>query len=316
MRILVTGCCGFIGFHTTAKLLKKNYKIIGIDNLNNYYDKKIKVSRLKILKKNKNFLFYKKDLNSNLQKIFKKKIDSVINFSAQPGVRSSFLSPEKYLKNNITAYFNLLENCKKYNIKKIITASSSSVYGNSKYLPSRETNKLKPENFYALTKCSNEQMSEFYSRVFNLNITSLRYFTVFGPYGRPDMLIWKLCRNLFFKDKIYIHNFGKHKRDFTYIDDAVNMTLKVFRDKSLKNFNIFNICNSKPINLKNILKIFNKYKNLNNIKYISIQRGEVKDTYGSSSKFEKYFKKVKRTHIKKSISLTIEWFKNYHKIKK
>ncbi len=316
MKILVTGCCGFIGFHTAVKLLKKKYKIIGIDNLNNYYDKKIKLSRLKILKKNKNFLFYKKDLNSNLQNIFKKNINCVFNFAAQPGVRSSFHSPEKYLKNNIIAYFNLLENCKKYNIKKIITASSSSVYGNTNYLPSSEKNKLNPENFYALTKCSNEQMSEFYSRVFNLNIISLRYFTVFGPYGRPDMLIWKLCRNIFFKDKIYIHNFGKHKRDFTYIDDAVNMTLKVFNDKNLKNYNIFNICNSKPINLKDILKIFDNYKNLNNIKYISIQRGEVKDTYGSSLKFEKYFKKLKRTNIKKSINITIKWFKNYYKIKK
>ena len=316
MRILVTGCCGFIGFHITAKLLKQKYKIIGIDNLNSYYDKKIKISRLKNLKKNKNFLFYKIDLNSNLQKIFKKKIDCVFNFAAQPGVRSSFLNPEKYLKNNIVAYFNLLENCKKYNIKKIITASSSSVYGNTKYLPSGETNKLNPENFYALTKCSNEQMSEFYSRVFNLNITSLRYFTVFGPYGRPDMLMWKLCRNIFFNDKIYIHNFGRHKRDFTYIDDAVNMTLKVFRDKNLKNHNIFNICNSKPISLKNILKIFNDYKKLNNIKHITFQRGEVKDTYGSSVKFEKYFKKIKRTNLEKSINLTIESFKNYYKIKK
>ena len=159
-------------------------------------------------------------------------------------------------------------------------------------------------------------MSEFYSRVFNLNITSLRYFTVFGPYGRPDMLMWKLCRNIFFKDKIYIHNFGKHKRDFTFIDDAVNMTLKVFKDKNLKNYNIFNICNSKPISLKNILKIFNTYKNLNNIKHINFQRGEAKDTYGSSLKFEKYFKRIKRTNLEKSINLTIEWFKNYYKIKK
>ena len=316
MRILVTGCCGFIGFHTTAKLLKQKYKIIGIDNLNSYYDKKIKISRLNNLKKSKNFLFYKIDLNSNLKKIFRKKIDCVFNFAAQPGVRSSFLNPEKYFKNNILAYFNLLENCKKYNIKKIITASSSSVYGNTKYLPSSEIDELNPENFYALTKCSNEQMSEFYSRVFNLNITSLRYFTVFGPYGRPDMLMWKLCRNIFFKEKIYIHNFGKHKRDFTFIDDAVNMTLKVFKDKNLKNYNIFNICNSKPISLKNILKIFNAYKNLNNIKHINFQRGEVKDTYGSSLKFEKYFKRIKRTNLKQSINLTIEWFKNYYKIKK
>ena len=318
MNIFITGCCGFIGFSISKELLKNSKNnVVGLDNINNYYDQSLKYDRLKILKLKSNFKFFKKDQNSNLNKIFDKfKFDCVLNFAAQPGVRNSFSNPRKYLNNNISAYFNLLENCKKYQIKKVITASSSSVYGNTENLPSVESNKLKPENFYALTKCSNEEMSKFYSDIFNLNIISLRFFTVFGPYGRPDMLIFKLCQNLFMGKKINIHNKGNHRRDFTYIDDAVRMVIKIINDKKLKKFHIFNICCSKPIGIKKILKIFDNYKKLQNINYISFQQGEVKDTFGSNKKFVKYFKINKKTKIEKGIEFTIKWFRKYYKIKK
>jgi UDP-glucuronate 4-epimerase len=318
MHILVTGSCGFIGFSLSKKLLEnRKNNIVGLDNINDYYDISLKKNRLKVLKAYKNFKFYNKDLNSDLTKIFNsKRFDCIINLAAQPGVRNSFLYPKKYFNNNIKAFFNLLEYSKKFKVKKIITASSSSVYGDTKNIPSKEINKLKPENFYALTKCSNEQISKFYSNIFNLNIISLRFFTVFGPYGRPDMLIFKLCENLFFDKKINIHNRGNHKRDFTYIDDAVAMVIKLVKDKKLKRYHVFNICNSKPVSIKNILKIFNNYKKLSNINYIPFQKGEVKDTYGSNKKFEKYFKKSKKTEIENAIKLTINWFKSYYKIKK
>lgn len=319
MNIILTGCCGFIGYHLTKKILlnKRNY-IIGVDNINNYYSSNLKKKRLKELKNFKNFYFFKKDIRKGLDFLSyknKKKIDIIIHLSAQPGVRASFRNPETYFSNNILSFFNICEFAKKKNIKNILTASSSSVYGQIKDKASEEKDNAMPENFYALTKLCNEKFSEYYSRVFSLNITCVRFFTVYGPMGRPDMFIWKMCDNIFFNKKINIHNNGKHLRDFTYIDDAIAMLMKIIKNKNLKKFNIFNICNSRPEKLSKVLTIFKKIKKLRNINFIPFQKGEVKNTHGSNKKFTKKFGAIKSTSLEDGILRTVKWYKYYYKIK-
>ena len=226
--ILVTGCGGFIGFHLALYLLKKNFSVIGIDNLNNYYSKKLKIDRVKELKKfaskkNKKFSFFKFDLSKNkkLQKIFqKKKINQVVHLAAQAGVRYSLIQPEKYFTNNLLSFFNILEACKDNKIKKLIFASSSSVYGNSKKFKfSEKDNTDYPIQFYAATKKSNEVMAHAYSSLYKLKCFGLRLFTVYGPWGRPDMSIFMFTKNILKNKKIKVFNKGKHSRDFTYVDD-------------------------------------------------------------------------------------------------
>ena len=195
MKILVTGCAGFIGYHLCAELLKnKNYDIVGIDNINNYYSKNLKYLRLNQIKKFKNFDFYKIDISNyySLEKIFKnKKIDIIINLAAQAGVRYSLKHPREYISSNILGFYNILELSRVYNIKKIFYASSSSVYGEQKKFPLVESQKLNPKNIYSLTKKNNEDLAEMYKNYNGLKLVCLRFFTVYGEWGRPDMLMMK-----------------------------------------------------------------------------------------------------------------------------
>ena len=259
-KIIVTGCCGFIGFSLSKKLLgDKNIQIIGIDIINDYYDVNLKKQRLKLLKENKNFQFKKIDIkNYNLlEKIFKnKKIDIVYNLAAQAGVQYSIKNPKKYMDSNCVGFFNILELSRINSIKKIFYASSSSVYGDSKKFPVKENFDLNPKNFYGFSKKANEEMAAIYSRYYNIKIIGLRFFTVFGPWGRPDLVINKLIDS-FYKNKIfYLNNFGKHMRDFTYIDDVVNIIIKLSKSNKIKQKNdIFNICGSKPISLIHLVKL-------------------------------------------------------------
>ena len=230
MTILITGAAGFIGFHFAKYLLEKNITVLGIDNLNNYYSSKLKNIRLSILKKNKNFIFYKKDITEykKIKKIFiDHNITTIYHFAAQAGVRYSILHPRKYLDSNIKGFFNILEICKDFRIKKLYYASSSSVYGDLKTFPSNENFYTKPKNFYSFSKKTNEDMAEIYSRLYKFKAISLRFFTVFGEFGRPDMFIFKLL-DCFYKKKVFkLNNYGNHTRDFTYINDAVDMVLKI-----------------------------------------------------------------------------------------
>ena len=227
MKILVTGCAGFIGYHLCLKLLEKNkHKVYGLDNISNYYDVKLKNSRLKNLKEHPNkFYFHKIDI-ANFNKLknnFKKNnYDYVIHLAAQAGVRASIQKPSQYVRSNLTGFFNILEISKIFKIKHLVFASTSSVYGSTKKFPlSEDNNTDKPLSFYAATKKSNELMAYSYSNIHKLPCTGLRLFTVYGPYGRPDMSLFKFTKAIFNSNKIDLFNRGDHVRDFTYIDDVV-----------------------------------------------------------------------------------------------
>ena len=230
-NILVTGCAGFIGFSVSRYLLQKGYKIYGVDNLNNYYSVKIKKYRIQQLYKNKNFSFYKFDISDKkkILHLFKKiKIDKILHLAAQAGVRYSLERPQDYIKSNLNGFFNILQSCKDFKISKFVYASSSSVYGKTDKIPFKENqNTNDPEQLYAATKKSNEVIAQSYSNLFNLDITGLRYFTVYGPWGRPDMAIFSFVKNAIEKKKINIFNRGNHYRDFTFIDDVVKITSKI-----------------------------------------------------------------------------------------
>jgi len=319
MKFLITGCAGFIGFSITKRLLRKNTnEIIGVDIISDYYSTDLKKKRLSILKKNKNFKFIKQDLTKNkkIETIFKKSnFDIVIHLAAQPGVRQSMKYPRKYYDSNITAFFNVLELSRKFKIRKILFASSSSVYGDNKSFPLIESFKRRPKNFYALTKCINEDMAEYYSKSYGMNIIGLRFFTVYGPYGRPDMLIWKLCENVFNNKKLKINNFGHHERDFTFIDDVVTMIEKIIKQHELTLFEIYNVCSNRPSKLKSILNNFDKFRKdklQKNIQFQEFQSGDVIKTHGSHNKLKKKINSFFITDIKKGILKTIKWFKkNY-----
>ena len=243
-KILITGVGGFIGSQLSIKLLK-NYKVIGIDNLDNYYSVKLKKLRIKILKKHSNFKFYKIDIRNikSLNNIISiNNFDYVFHFAAQAGVRYSVIKPNKYTTTNIFGTLNLLNLLKNKKIKKIFLASSSSVYGDMKKFPTKETDKLNPKNHYANTKKINEYTGYYFSKVYNLNIYMLRLFTVYGPYGRPDMFLMKLFKSIYTKDKFYLNNKGNHERDFTYIYDVVHILTKLMKIKIKKKYDIFNIC--------------------------------------------------------------------------
>ncbi len=316
MKFLITGCAGFIGFSIAQKLLrKKTNQVIGVDIVSNYYSVDLKKKRLSILKKNKNFKFIKQDLSKNkkTETIFKKSnFDTVIHLAAQPGVRRSMSYPREYYNSNISTFFNVLEFSRKFKVKKILFASSSSVYGDNKTFPLEENFKRRPKNFYALTKCINEDMAKYYSKNYHMNIIGLRFFTVYGPHGRPDMLIWKLCENVLHNKKLRINNYGQHERDFTYIDDVVKILDKIINKKNYKSFEIYNICSNKPSKLKLILDNFDKFRKnkfYKNIKFQEFQSGDVIKTHGSNKKLLEKINSFMITDIKIGILKTIKWFK-------
>ena len=230
---LVTGSAGFIGMHTCLKLLKENKKVIGIDNLNNYYSRNLKFDRLKILKKYKNFKFFKNDISNEkkLKKIFfKHKPSYVIHLAAQAGVRHSITKPQDYTRSNLVGFANILEFSKIMKVKHLLYASSSSVYGNTKKFPLSENDKqTNPISYYGATKLSNEVMAHSYSSLFKLPTTGLRFFTVYGPWGRPDMALFLFTKAIKNKKKIKLFNGGKMIRDFTYIDDVAFSLKKLIK---------------------------------------------------------------------------------------
>lgn len=317
-NILITGCCGFIGFNLAIKLVEnKSNIVIGIDTINSYYDPDLKRDRLKILKKNKNYKFYKFDISNyeKLEKIFKKyKLSKIFHFAAQAGVQYSLKHPKKYHDSNINGYFNILELSRVNKVKNIFYASSSSVYGDSRIFPVKENFTLKPKNFYGLSKKINEEMSDIYSNYYNIKIAGLRFFTVYGPWGRPDLVIIKLI-NAFYNNKtFFLNNYGKHYRDFTYIDDVVRIIIKLSKSKKMLGHQIFNICSSKPILLKNLVKIAENNIGKIKIKKRGFQRGDIIKSHGSSKKITSYISKIKFTSFEEGFKKTLIWYQNYNKI--
>ena len=317
MKVLITGCAGFIGFNFSKYLLEKKYSVVGIDNINDYYSISLKKNRLKELKKFKKFNFFKIDLiNQNkLNKIFNKnKFTSVFHFAAQAGVRYSVEYPSKYIESNIRGFFNILEIIRKKNIKKFFYASSSSVYGNSNNFPLKESQDLKPTNTYSLTKKFNEDLSEIFLKYYKVRPIGLRFFTVYGEWGRPDMFISKAIEAAFKKKKLYINNYGNHSRDFTYIKDVNKILYKLMNHKISIDKNVINICSNNPIKIIKIVRYIEKYSKKINTKKRNIQLADVLKTHGSNYRIVKNKLIKKFTNFDEGIKSTIEWYKKYHKI--
>ena len=318
MKVLITGCAGFIGFHLSEKLLKnKNFKILGIDNLNSYYSVKLKKTRLNILKKNKKFKFFKIDISNyrKLKNIFNKnKFDIVINLAAQAGVRYSVINPKDYVQTNILGFFNILELCRIKKIKKIFYASSSSVYGDKKIYPVSEKSEIIPKNIYSFSKKSNEDIADIYWKQYSIKSIGLRFFTVYGEWGRPDMLMMKYMIAKKNNQKFFLNNNGKHFRDFTYIFDVIEILKKLLSVKIQKN-EVYNICSNKPINVNRILHKLNKLYGkplVVNKKRLSI---EVLKTHGLNTKIKKAVNFKKFTSIDHGIKNLVIWAKkNLNKI--
>ena len=321
MNILITGAAGFIGFHLIEDLLKnKGINIIGIDNINNYYDQKIKLNRLKYLKKldkNKKFKFLKIDITNkyNLNKLKKYKIDYIVHLAAQAGVRHSINKPEDYMKNNLLGFFNILEFSRFIKVKHLLFASTSSVYGNESKKCKESFQCNSPIQFYAATKKSNELMAHSYSAIYKLPCTGLRFFTVYGPWGRPDMALFKFVKNIKKNKKIEVYNYGNHKRDFTYVKD-ISRSIFGLISKIPKNktpFEIFNIGNSEPIKLNDFIKEIEKNLNIKSkIKYLPLQKGDIPNTNSDSRKLYNKIKFKPKINYKTGIKNFVEWYERYY----
>ena len=337
MKILVTGAAGFIGYHLVKSLVEANYEVIGLDNINDYYSTNLKFDRLKELGINKdsakdflslsnsqlfqNFKFVRMNLEDreNLPKLFKdEKFDVVCNLAAQAGVRRSIENPETYIDSNIVGFLNILECCRNQNIKKLVYASSSSVYGNNEKIPFEEIdNTDKPISLYAASKKSIELMAHTYSHLFKLNTIGLRFFTVYGSWGRPDMSYY-LFADAITKDKaIKVFNNGDLSRDFTHIDDIViGVKSAILSDSSTKKrYELYNIGNNKPVVLTKFIETIEKYLGKKSIqKMLPMQDGDVKKTWASISKITKDYNFQNNVSLDKGIKEFINWFKVYHNV--
>ena len=319
MQILITGAAGFIGFNLSKYLLKNSkFKIFGVDNFNTYYSKSLKKDRIKELKKFHNFRFEKIDItNKKKLDIFfkKKKISLIINLAAQAGVRYSLIKPTEYVDNNVLGFYNIISAANKYKVKRIIYASSSSVYGDSVIFPLSEKQKIKPKNIYALSKKINEEMADVFSEQFKIYFVGLRFFTVYGEWGRPDMFMMKYLQSSFNSSKkFYLNNFGNHIRDFTYIDDVCEIIKRLILSKNKKKYHqFFNICSNNPLNLSKIINQINKltFKKPKIFKR-SLQKADVIKTHGSNKKILSKIGKMKFTKIEIGLKKTLDWFKKYY----
>ena len=316
---LITGSAGFIGFHLSKKLLSEGFNVLGVDNLNNYYDQRIKQDRNKILKKYKNYKFNKIDIKDykKLERIFRKNsIHGVVNLAAQAGVRYSLKNPRSYIENNINGFFNILELSKKYRIKKFIYASTSSIYGLQKKFPLKENfNTDNPIQLYAATKKSNELMATSYSHLYKMDTVGLRFFTVYGPWGRPDMALFKFTKNIIKGKPIEVFNKGNHERDFTYVDDIVNGIFNIIINKKSKSgAKIFNIGNGKKIKLLKYIQLIEKNLNRKSKKkFLPLQKGDVIKTHSDTKLIQKYYNYQAKTEVSYGVKKFIEWYVSYFK---
>ena len=333
-KILVTGSAGFIGSALSLKLLSNNICVVGIDNHNDYYDPGLKEARLKRHISHPNYEHNRADIEDHqiLNKIFDKhEFDAVINLAAQAGVRYSLVNPRAYINTNIMGFMNILECCRKHKIKHLIYASSSSVYGANKKIPfSADQNVDHPISIYAATKKANELMAHSYSHLYKLPTTGLRFFTVYGPWDRPDMALQLFAKSIINKSKIKLFNYGKHKRDFTYIDDIVEGITRVLTkpatankdfnslepssDSSIAPWRIYNIGNNNMEELNKYVDILEQELGIKAIReLIPMQPGDVEDTYADVSSLIKDLKYQPKTSIELGISNFAKWYKDYYR---
>ncbi|SNY15340.1 UDP-glucuronate 4-epimerase [Orenia metallireducens] len=334
MKALVTGAAGFIGFHLAKRLLKEGYQVVGIDNMNDYYDVQLKEDRLAILKKDSNFIFHKVDLKD------KKAIDNifadyqpeyVINLAAQAGVRYSIENPYAYVDSNLVGFMNIIEACRHHPVNHLLYASSSSVYGGNTVIPFSTNHQVDhPVSLYAATKKSNELLAHSYSHLYDIPTTGLRFFTVYGPWGRPDMAYFLFTDLIMNNKPIKVFNHGKMERDFTYIDDITegiyNLLPKAPQankdwdesqddlSESFAPYKIYNIGNNQPVQLMKFINVIEEKigKEAEKI-YMEMQPGDVKRTYADVSDLEEDIDFKPDTSIEEGIGKFVEWYKEYYK---
>ncbi len=331
-KILVTGAAGFIGFHLIKRLLEKGDEVTGLDNINDYYDVDLKYARLQetgISKeaeawykpvqstKYPKYKFIRMSLEDKKQiddLFVKENFDLVINLAAQAGVRYSIDNPDSYIQSNIVGFFNILEACRHNNVKRLIFASSSSVYGNNKKVPfSEDDNVDHPISLYAATKKSNELMAYTYSHLYDIQAIGLRFFTVYGPWGRPDMAYFKFTKAILEEKPIDVYNHGNLKRDFTYIDDIIDGIMKIIiTKKQQRNYELYNIGNSNTLSLMTFIETLEKLLNKKAKKnFVEMQAGDVKETFADISKISNQYEFTPVTEIWKGLEKFIDWYLNY-----
>lgn len=333
MNILVTGAAGFIGFHVSKRLLAQDFHVVGVDNLNDYYDVRLKKERLKLLQENPNFQFHQIDLadKASLNSLFEdNSFHIVINLAAQAGVRYSLDNPHSYVHSNVLGFINILEACRHYQIEHLIYASSSSVYGaNSKIPFSTKDSVDHPISIYAATKKANELLAHTYSHLFHIPTTGLRFFTVYGPWGRPDMAYYSFTKKILAGETIQVFNNGDMRRDFTYIDDIVEGIIQLIDAPPKQNsnwdrenpdpgssfapFKIYNIGNNNPVKLMDFIHILEgligkKAK----IEFLPMQPGDVKETYADITNLQKDTGYQPATTIETGLAHFVDWYKKYH----
>lgn len=334
--VLVTGAAGFIGFHLSLRLIDLGYDVIGVDNINDYYDIRLKKSRLDILKEHASFIFHQIDIKSKeeIDSIFKKNdIEYVVNLAAQAGVRYSLVNPYAYLESNLHGFLNILEACRLNATKHLIYASSSSVYGANRKMPfSVHHNVDHPISLYAASKKSNELMAHTYSALYNVPTTGLRFFTVYGPYGRPDMALFLFTKAIIDGKPIDVYNDGKMRRDFTYVEDIVESITRLVPRPAQTNVNwnglspdpatsfapyrIFNIGNSRPVELMSFIEMIEKKLDKKAIKnFLPIQDGDVPETFADVEDLEREIDFKPTTSIETGIGKFIDWYIEYYKVK-
>jgi len=333
MKVLVTGSAGFIGSALCISLLKRGYEVFGIDNHNDYYDPKLKEARIDRHIKNKKYFHYKKDIQDRdfIDNLFKQeKFDFVVNLAAQAGVRYSIENPFAYIDTNLLGFGNILESSRRYKIKHLVYASSSSVYGlNTKQPFSTKNSVNHPVSLYAATKKANELMAHSYSHLFDLPTTGLRFFTVYGPYDRPDMALQKFTKSILNNEKIKVFNYGKHRRDFTYIDDIIEGICRVLNKPPQSNsdwnsnspdpsfssapYRILNIGNNNPIELLDYIKTLEKYLGMvANIQLLPLQPGDVEDTYADIDDLKNDFDYRPKTDLDTGMQEFVSWYRNFY----
>ncbi|NLR93944.1 MULTISPECIES: NAD-dependent epimerase/dehydratase family protein [Flammeovirga] len=332
MNILVTGTAGFIGYHLTKKLLNEGHTVYGADNINDYYEVSLKYDRLADTGIQKEEIEWFKWVQSTTYDAYKFlridlsdkertaqmfedfKFDLVIHLAAQAGVRYSLINPQAYIDSNIMAFTNMLEGCKNHDIKKLVYASSSSVYGLNSKVPFSEEDRVdEPISLYAATKKSNELMAHTYTHLYGIQTVGLRFFTVYGPWGRPDMAPMIFSKAVMKNDTIKVFNNGNQSRDFTYIRDIVNGIEKVSVQKIDGTNLVFNIGNGKPVNLLHFIETLeSEFNTVIDKDFVEAQPGDVTTTYADTSKLVKYTNYKAQTSIQEGISQFVKWYKEYY----
>lgn len=324
MQILITGVAGFIGYHLAQRLLVGDHQIYGIDNLNNYYDVTLKQARLEQLLSQKNFEFNCLDISHRplVTELFKEHpFDYVVHLAAQAGVRYSLENPEAYIDSNLVGFANILEGCRHNHISHLVFASSSSVYGFNKKVPfSVADNVDRPVSLYAATKRANELMAYAYSHLYQIPTTGLRFFTVYGPWGRPDMAYFKFVRAITENKPIDIYNYGRMRRDFTYIDDVIEAIVRIIPKSPLNTLNqppykIYNLGNNNPVELKEFIEAIETALNRKAIKnFLPMQPGDVLSTYADVDELVNDIGFRPTTTITQGLKEFVEWYRDFYQL--